>query len=237
MRIALVIQGQEGVTWEDWVALAGACETHGVETLFRSDHYMSFRGAEPALEAWGTTCALAAITTRLRLGTLVSPVTFRHPSVLAKLAVTADHISGGRVDVGLGAGWAREEHDAHDFAFPPVGERMALLERQLQVLRRERLSVIVGGNAGPRSLALAARYADEYNVAKLTPAQAAEVRDRLDARVRLAVMTGIEHAGLAHDYAAAGVDRLVLGHSEHRDLAPIARLGALTEEMACSPSA
>src|SRR4051794_9746248 len=87
-------------------ASSWGCEAHGVETLYRSDHYMRFHRAEPALEAWGTTCALAAITTKLRLGTLVSPITFRHPSVLAKLAHTADHISGGRIDVGVGTGRA-----------------------------------------------------------------------------------------------------------------------------------
>src|SRR5438477_4657345 len=85
MRLALMIEGQEGVTWEDWCALADACEEHGVETLFRSDHYIS-QGDEsrPALDAWATIAGLAARTTRLELGTLVSPATFRHPSLLAR---------------------------------------------------------------------------------------------------------------------------------------------------------
>ena len=98
MRFAVMIEGQEDVTWDDWVALAQACERLGFEALFRSDHYLSVDGEAGfgALDAWGTICGLAAATSTLRLGTLVSPASFRHPAVLAKLAVTADHISGGR---------------------------------------------------------------------------------------------------------------------------------------------
>ena len=93
MRLCLMIEGQEDVTWEDWVAVARACEEHGVETLFRSDHYLSVegRGEHGSLDAWATVNALAAVTTTLRLGTLVSPATFRHPSELAKVVTTADH--------------------------------------------------------------------------------------------------------------------------------------------------
>jgi alkanesulfonate monooxygenase SsuD/methylene tetrahydromethanopterin reductase-like flavin-dependent oxidoreductase (luciferase family) len=89
-----MIEGQEGVSWEQWVALAQACEEHGIETLFRSDHYLSQgdNGRRDALDAWTTLAGLAAVTSRVRLGTLVSPVTFRHPAVLAKGAVTVDHI-------------------------------------------------------------------------------------------------------------------------------------------------
>src|SRR5437763_2791378 len=93
VRVALMIEGQEGVTWDDWVALAETCEANGVEALFRSDHYVS--GAEesrPVLDAWATIAGLAARTTRLQLGTLVSPATFRHPAVLARRRETADGI-------------------------------------------------------------------------------------------------------------------------------------------------
>ena len=91
VRLALMIEGQEGVTWEDWAALAEACEEHGVETLFRSDHYISgFDETRPVLDAWTTIAGLAARTTRLQFGTLVSPATFRHPSVLARAAATTD---------------------------------------------------------------------------------------------------------------------------------------------------
>ena len=137
MDLCLMIEGQEGVTWPQWTALAAACEEHGIPTLFRSDHYLNLDGQHPergSLDAWATINALAALTTTLRLGTLVSPASFRHPSVLAKLVVTADHVSGGRIDLGIGAGWHEREHDAYGFRFKPTGVRMDVLEEQLQVL-------------------------------------------------------------------------------------------------------
>jgi alkanesulfonate monooxygenase SsuD/methylene tetrahydromethanopterin reductase-like flavin-dependent oxidoreductase (luciferase family) len=131
-----MIEGQEDVTWEDWVALARACEEHGVESLFRSDHYLSVegRGHRASLDAWATLAALAGITSTVRLGTLVSPATFRHPSELAKVVATVDQVSGGRIEVGMGTGWSEPEHEAFGFPFPPLGERMAVLEEQLQVV-------------------------------------------------------------------------------------------------------
>src|SRR6201990_383877 len=110
-----MIEGQEDVAWPDWVALAHACERLGFDALFRSDHYLSVGGRTDrgSLDAWGTISGLAAITTTLRLGTLVSPATFRHPSVLAKAVVTADHISSGRVELGIGTGWLEGEHVAY----------------------------------------------------------------------------------------------------------------------------
>lgn len=194
MDLCLMIEGQDGVSWENWLALAAACEEHGIPALFRSDHYMDLDGLHPehgSLDAWATITALAAVTTRLRLGSLVSPATFRHPSNLARVVTTADHVSGGRVELGLGAGWHEREHEAHGFAYPPTGTRMEILEEQLQIVLgswgTEPLSLegkhytvkdhsalpkpvqqphpplILGGKAGPRSAALAARHADEYN--------------------------------------------------------------------------
>src|SRR3954462_16006394 len=133
-----MIEGQEDVTWDQWVALARACEENGVETMFRSDHYLSVQG-EPgrgSLDAWSTINALAAITSTLRLGTLVSPPTFRHPSVLAKSVVTADHVSGGRVELGLGAGWLEAEHRAYGFPFAGTRTRMDVLAEQLEIVHR-----------------------------------------------------------------------------------------------------
>ena len=140
MRICLMIEGQESVTWDEWVALAGACEESPIEALFRSDHYLSVVGQTDrgSLDAWATLAALAAVTSTLRLGTLVSPVTFRHPSVLAKNVVTADHISGGgRIELGMGTGWLEAEHDTYGFPFPPTGERFGMLEEQIEIVRRE----------------------------------------------------------------------------------------------------
>lgn len=135
MELALMIEGQEGVSWEQWVALARTCEAHGIGTLFRSDHYLDDSCPERgALDALGTLCALAAVTSRVRLGTLVCPATFRHPSTTAKLVTTADHVSGGRIELGLGAGWNEREHAAYGFAFPPLRTRMDVLEEQLQIV-------------------------------------------------------------------------------------------------------
>jgi alkanesulfonate monooxygenase SsuD/methylene tetrahydromethanopterin reductase-like flavin-dependent oxidoreductase (luciferase family) len=196
MRICLMIEGQQDVTWDDWIALAQACEDHGIEALFRSDHYSALEYSERgALDAWGTLCGLAAITSRIRLGTLVSPVTFRHPAVLAKLAVTADHISGGRIEVGLGAGWHEGEHELYGFEFPPTRERMARLEAQLAEVHRQwedgehlfgpvqtpHPPLIMGGDAGPRSAALAAQWADEYNTVYVLPDEARRRRDAIAA--------------------------------------------------------
>src|SRR3954451_5757823 len=136
VRVALMIEGQEDVTWEDWVALADACERSGVEALFRSDHYVSVQGEgeRGSLDAWGTINALAARTTRLRLGTMVSPTSFRHPSVLAKLATTADHVSDGRIELGLGTGWSEIEHTAYGFPFGSMKERIDVLAEQLEII-------------------------------------------------------------------------------------------------------
>jgi F420-dependent oxidoreductase-like protein len=209
MRFAVMIEGQEDVTWEDWLALAETCERLGFEALFRSDHYLSVDGARErgALDAWATLCGLAAVTSTLRLGTLVSPATFRHPSVLAKMAVSADHISGGRVEVGIGTGWNAPEHEAYGFPFPPMKTRMDRLAEQLEIIggswadgaftfHGEHYSVdyldarpkpvqkphpplVMGGKAGPRSAALAARWASEYNVLHVTPDEARARRERL----------------------------------------------------------
>jgi alkanesulfonate monooxygenase SsuD/methylene tetrahydromethanopterin reductase-like flavin-dependent oxidoreductase (luciferase family) len=209
-----MIEGQEDVTWDDWRALAGACEEHGIATLFRSDHYLSVEGrpGRGSLDAWATIAALAAVTTTVGLGTLVSPATFRHPSELAKLVVTADHVSGGRVELGLGTGWNEAEHEAYGFPFPPIGRRMEMLEEQLDWVTRQwaegpalpkplqtpRPNLIVGGRGGPRSIRIAARHADEYNTVNKTAAECAAVRSELDTAcaeagrdpIPLSLMTG-----------------------------------------------
>src|SRR5437764_1617540 len=137
VRLALMIEGQEGVTWDDWVAIAETCERSGVEALFRSDHYVSGTDENrPALDAWATISGLAARTTTLQLGTLVSPATFRHPAVLARNAATADEISGGRVTLGIGAGWMEREHEAYGFEFATARERVARFGEQLEIVHR-----------------------------------------------------------------------------------------------------
>jgi F420-dependent oxidoreductase-like protein len=211
MRLCLMIEGQEDVTWEQWLGLAEACERHGLEALFRSDHYLSVMGRRErgSLDAWATLAGLAARTSRIHLGTLVSPATFRHPSVLAKMAVTVDHISGGRVELGIGAGWHQEEHTAYGFDLPAGAERMDRLAEQLEIINREwsdgtfdfdgryfqlhgvdalpkpvqrpRPNLILGGSAGPRAARLAARWVDEYNTTFASLEEVRERRQRLSA--------------------------------------------------------
>ena len=199
MRYCVMIEGQEGVRWPDWLALARTAEDLGYEGLFTSDHYYSVVGAPDrgSSDAWTVLAGIAAVTERIRLGTLVSPITFRLPVVLAKAATTVDHISGGRAELGMGAGWWEEEHRTHGFPFPPTPERFERLAEQLEIVhglfseeeltfegafyalencrftpkpvQRPHLPVIVGGDGGPVMAALVARWADEFNTYHAMP--------------------------------------------------------------------
>jgi alkanesulfonate monooxygenase SsuD/methylene tetrahydromethanopterin reductase-like flavin-dependent oxidoreductase (luciferase family) len=263
MDLCVMIEGQEDVTWPQWRALAGACEEHGVSALFRSDHYLSVEGlgGRGSLDAWGTLCGLAALTSTLRLGTLVSPATFRHPSVLAKLAATADHISGGRIEVGMGAGWLEAEHRAYGFPFADTRTRMEVFAEQVEIVRglweqgtfsyagahyrldgvdalpkpvQPRMPLIVGGRAGAKGAAIAARAADEYNTVYVTPDEArarrAAVEDAWDdagrdpASLRFSVMTGCLVAGdesALLERAGRLAERRATGRSAEAELAEV----------------
>ncbi len=205
-----MIEGQEGVTWDDWTRLARLTEEHGLDGLFRSDHYTAIvRQPGDALDAWTTLAGLAAVTERIRLGTLVSPATFRRPSVLARMAVTVDHISGGRVEVGLGSGWYEREHVQNGFPFPDAKERFALLAEQLEIVVRSWTEesfdhvtrfyelrgqtalprphqqphppIILGSSSvKPRFAALAARYAAEVNTLGAPNEELRKRKERLD---------------------------------------------------------
>jgi F420-dependent oxidoreductase-like protein len=209
-----MVESEEGVAWGDWVNLAEACEWYGVAGLFGADHYLSVAGRRDrgSLDVWTVLAGLGGVTERIRLGTLVSPVTFRHPSLLGKIAATVDHISGGRVEVGFGAGWFRVEHEAYGFPFPPLSARVDMLAEALRIvhqqwtedvvsfqgrhyrleqcparykpLQRPHPRIIVGGGGGPRSVAVAAQWADEYNVAGKTVEECSAIRARLDAACR-----------------------------------------------------
>ena len=136
MRFALMIEPQMGLTYEEQLAIARRAEAAGFETLFRSDHYESFPGESGGhtTDAWTVVAGLARDTQRIGLGVLVSPVTFRTPGNLAKVVVTADELSGGRVELGLGAGWHEDEHRRHGFPFPEIGERADMLEETLEIV-------------------------------------------------------------------------------------------------------
>ncbi len=209
MDLGLVIITQANVTWPDWCDVADACERSGIPTLFAADHYIGLDElGEVSHDAWTVIAGLAARTSTLRLGTLVTPVTFRQPAAVANAVATADHISGGRVELGLGAGWMEREHEAFGFPFPAMKVRRQMLAEQLEIIDRlwtdDRVTfhgehyrlanapgrprpvqsphppIIVGGAALRGSALPAARFADEYNAAWLKgPEEFPEIRDRV----------------------------------------------------------
>ena len=137
MRFALMIEPQQGLSYEEQLAIVRRAESVGFESFFRSDHYQSFPGPSGGhtTDAWAVLAGLARETTAITLGTLVSPATFRPAGNLAKVITTVDEMSGGRVEFGLGAGWNDDEHRQLGLPFPEIGERGDLLEEQLAVLR------------------------------------------------------------------------------------------------------
>ncbi|HWI21338.1 MAG TPA: LLM class flavin-dependent oxidoreductase [Baekduia sp.] len=238
VRVRMMIDIQEGVSWEQWQALALAAEAADVD-LFSSDHYASFHsGRTGGLDAWATLAGVASMTKRIRLGTLMSPVGFRHPSVLARIVTTVDHISAGRVELGLGTGWLEDEYHMNGLPFPSQRERFEHLAEQIEIVirtwtedrwdhdgpryrlrdqtgaprnvQRPHPPLIMGASARPRSLALAGRYAQEYNIVFCAPERCSEVRAKLDgacdaagrdpAALRLSLMTP---AALGEDEADA----------------------------------
>lgn len=136
MRFALMIEAQQGLTYEDQLAIVRRAEAAGFESFFRSDHYAAFPGDadQVTTDAWAVLAGLARETTRISLGTLVSPVTFRHPGNFVKLVTTVDHMSGGRIEVGVGAGWNDDDHLPLGLPYPEIGERADLMEDQLALL-------------------------------------------------------------------------------------------------------
>ena len=136
MRFALMTEPQQGLTYDEVLAIARAAEEAGFETYLRSDHYASFPGEEGqhTTDAWATLAGLARDTSRIRFGTLVSPVTFRIPGAFAKLVTTVDEMSGGRVEVGMGAGWNELEHAQLGIPFPAVRGRYDMLEEALTIV-------------------------------------------------------------------------------------------------------
>jgi len=136
MRFVLMTEPQQGMSYADQLAIAKRAEANGFDAFFRSDHFASFPGeaGKPTTDAWTVVAGLARETQRIGLGVLVSPVTFRHPGTFAKVAITADEMSGGRIEVGVGAGWNDDEHRQLGLAFPPIAERADLMEDTLAIL-------------------------------------------------------------------------------------------------------
>lgn len=192
MKLGLLVEGVEGLTWQRWRRLVAAAERLGFESVWLSDHLLSLQDcAREGLETWVALSVAAAETRRIRLGPLVSPITFRHPSLLARMAASLDQLSGGRFVLGLGVGWNELEHRAFGLEFPPPAERFDRLDEGLWVIRalqgdapahfRGRyyrvegadprpkpvagtLPILVAGGGERRTLPLVARYADEWDV-------------------------------------------------------------------------
>src|SRR6476661_2881587 len=137
MKLRIFTEPQQGATYEDLLAVAQGAERLGFDAFFRSDHYQRIGEGSPgpgSTDAWLTLAAIGRETTRIRLGTLVTPVTFRFPGPLAIQVAQADEMSGGRVELGLGAGWYDAEHQAYAIPFPGLAERFARLEEQLAII-------------------------------------------------------------------------------------------------------
>ena len=188
-----MLEAQEGLTWDRWFAIADRVEALGLDSLWRSDHFFSLMGhpQRPALECWTSLTALAQRTRRIRFGPLVSPMTFRHPALVARMAAAVDLLSDGRLVLGLGAGWNDAEHHAFGIALPPLKERFDRLEEGIAVIRalwsggpvdlearyyplrgaaayprpvqRPAPPILIGGDGEVRLLRIVARDADEWN--------------------------------------------------------------------------
>jgi F420-dependent oxidoreductase-like protein len=199
MELRIFTEPQQGASYEDILGIALATEEDGFGAFFRSDHYLKMgnvSGLPGPTDAWITLAGLARDTTHVRLGTLLSAATFRYPGVLAISVAEVDAMSGGRVELGLGAGWYDDEHTAYGLEFPPLGERFEKLEEQFEIInglwttdvnstysfsgkhysltnspalpkpvQSPRPPLIVGGHGAKRTPRLAARFADEFNVA------------------------------------------------------------------------
>jgi alkanesulfonate monooxygenase SsuD/methylene tetrahydromethanopterin reductase-like flavin-dependent oxidoreductase (luciferase family) len=196
MRVGIMIEGQEGLTWERWLALVHAAEDLGYESLCRSDHLTGLAGESrrPSLDTWTSLTVLATRSRRIRFGPMVSPLTFYHPALLAKMASALDTLSQGRLDLGIGAGWNEHEHAMFGIAMPPLRERLDRLEcgaRHIRALgagqpvtldqpyyplrkaesyplpSHGRLRLVVGGRGEKRTLRIVAEFADEWNATRL----------------------------------------------------------------------
>jgi len=207
-----------GTSYDDMASLATVAEEVGFDGLFCADHYGDGRTTHRPpgpLDAWTTLAGLARETTSLRLGTLVSPATFRLPGSLAVIVAQVDAMSGGRVELGLGVGHAEAEHSAYGIPFPPIAERYDRLREQLEILtgmwatpldgrfsyegtfyrlvdnpvrprpvQDPHPPIIVGGRGPKKTPALAASFADEFNVSYQSPEQTAEAFERVRAACR-----------------------------------------------------
>jgi alkanesulfonate monooxygenase SsuD/methylene tetrahydromethanopterin reductase-like flavin-dependent oxidoreductase (luciferase family) len=195
--LGVMIEGQEGLTWERWRHLCQAVEEHGFDSLWRSDHFFSVMGEghRANIETWISLALAAEWTKKLTFGVLVSPMTFRHPANLARMAASVDALSGGRLVLGVGAGWYENEHQVFHIPFPPTARRMDALDEGIRIIRevwavsdpqpaRGSVPLLVGGSGEKRTLATVAREAEEWNMYTGSPQAYAEKVAALDAHCR-----------------------------------------------------
>jgi F420-dependent oxidoreductase-like protein len=213
LELAIMIEGQEGLTWPRWEALARTVDEAGYAGLFRSDHLTGLFGdsSRPSLDVWASLTWLAGHTRRIRFGPLVCPLTFYHPALLAKRAAAVAELSGGRLDLGIGAGWHEGEHVMFGIPFPPVRERLDRLECGARAIRalwegrpvtleqpyyalreaqsfprppRGGVRLIIGGRGERRTLRIVAESADEWNITRVTLDEYAAKRRVLEEHCR-----------------------------------------------------
>jgi F420-dependent oxidoreductase-like protein len=247
MELRIFTEPQLGASYADQLRVARAAEELGFGAFFRSDHYLTMGdsdGRPGPTDAWLTLAALARDTSRIRLGTLVSPATFRLPGPLAISVAQVDEMSGGRVELGLGAGWFGAEHTAYGIPFPDTAERFDLFAEQVEIIdgllrtplgatysfagthyqltdspalpkpmQTPRPPLILGGAGKSRGAALAARYADEFNVAFRTVAETGEVFDRIRSAGGVPVYSVAQVLCLGRDDAEVARRAAVIGRS------------------------
>ena len=197
-KLGIMIEGQEGLTWERWRHICHDADELGFAALRRSDHFFSVMGDtdRDCVECWTSLALAAEWTKRVEIGPMVSPMTFRPPALLARIATAVDLLSGGRLMLGVGAGWYEREHAAFGIPFPPSEkERFDRLEDGIRVMRetwnksnpkptRNSVPLLIGGKGAKRTLPLVAREAAEWNYSTLNLDVYKERRDVLDAQCR-----------------------------------------------------
>jgi F420-dependent oxidoreductase-like protein len=234
IEIALMLEGQDGLNWDRWRAIARLAEDSGFVGLYRSDHFTNPRGPyKDSLECWTSLTWLASHSARMEFGPLVSPVSFRHPSTLVRMAAAVDDLSGGRLQVGIGAGWQEREHTNYGYLLGSIPERMARFREATQIVAhllgsdepltfdgtyyqlheavllprpRRRPPIVIGGSGKQVTLPLAAQYADEWNLSMRTPDQFKELNVYLDSL--------LDQAGRPR----SAVRRTMMHHLDYADL-------------------
>jgi alkanesulfonate monooxygenase SsuD/methylene tetrahydromethanopterin reductase-like flavin-dependent oxidoreductase (luciferase family) len=179
VRLGLLIEGEEGLTWDRWRVVLNVAERVQFDSVWISDHLESpWASEQRGLEAWSALTFAAAQTRRIRMGSLVSPVTFRHPALLARSVESVNALARGRLTLGLGLGWNAEEHARAGLRFPAIDERARMLQRTVEKMLPD-VRLLIGG-AGRRSLELAARFADAWNMTTASPETFGERAAELD---------------------------------------------------------